>query len=235
MPEHLNKKPGVPVVRVGHRGVGKMEPENTLHSYRRAIRFGVDMVEVDLRQSSDGALVLAHDGEIRDRDGGRVLQVSDHSLAALRELDLGEGEHIPTLEEAIEVCRDSCSLMIDLKGEGFEEDLVRILRRTRFDRVIVPGGSRLSRDRIHALDPTIPISLSLDGEEQLTGELFDTLDTDAVTWHYSLLTAERVERLHRKGKLVFAWTVDRWEEMERLVSIGVDGIISNRPDLLMRL
>jgi glycerophosphoryl diester phosphodiesterase len=232
--ELYGKTPGVPVLRVAHRGVGKHEPENTLRSYRKAIDLGTEMVEVDLRASADGVLVLAHDDEIRDVRG-HALPVSGRTFEELRELDMGHGERIPTLEEAVRLCRGRCSMMIDLKGKGFEGELIELLHRTGYRNVIVPGGSRPSRDRIRALAPEIPLSLSLEREQDVTDELFDTLDTDAVTWHSSLLNRERVERLHAREKLVFAWTVDDTGEMERLVFLGVDGIISNRPDLLMRL
>jgi glycerophosphoryl diester phosphodiesterase len=232
----LGRKAGVPVIRVAHRGAGKPEPENTLRSYEKAARMGADMIEVDVRRSSDGALVLAHDDEIHDTDG-RKLRVSDHPLLELRELDLGEGERIPTLEEAIEVCRRRSALMADLKGEGFEEELVRAFHDKDFTDVIIPGGSPYSRSRIRQLDATLPISLSLDAvyKDRLTDDFYTKLDTDADTWQNPLLDRETVERLHGLGKAVFAWTVDHREEMERLISIGVDGIISNRSDLLMTL
>ena len=81
--------------RVGHRGASAHEPQNTVRSFERAIAMGVDMVEIDLRQSRDGALVLAHDPTIRG--GGRELAVAVHDLESLRALDLGHSERIATL------------------------------------------------------------------------------------------------------------------------------------------
>ncbi|MBW3625381.1 MAG: glycerophosphodiester phosphodiesterase [Armatimonadetes bacterium] len=224
------------VIRVGHRGAPKLEPENTLRSYRSAMEMGVDMIEVDLRQTADGALVLAHDETIHGTEG-RSLSIPAHSLEELRAVDLEKGERIPTLSEAIAMCQGRCAMMIDLKGEGFEEGLVRTLRQTGYRNVVVPGGGIQSRERIRRMDPEIPLSLSLDRawDDRITPEFIDSLDTDAVTWQYPLLNRERVERLHDRGLWVFAWTVDAWVEMERLVSMGVDGIISNRTDLLMQL
>ena len=227
---------GKPVLRVGHRGAGAFEPQNTLRSFDRALNGGVEMVEVDLRQTADGALVLAHDDDLHGEDGRRLL-IAEASLADLREIDLGHGERIPTLEEALEFCRGRGAMMIDLKGEGFEADLVALLRRIDFTDVIIPGGSRLSRERIRALNPRLPLSLSLDRgwKDRIDDALFASLDTDAVTWQYPLLDEPTVSRLHKMGRWVFAWTVDDAEEMARLVSIGVDGIISNRTDLLTNL
>jgi glycerophosphoryl diester phosphodiesterase len=223
-------------IKVGHRGAPIFEPQNTLRSFRRAMEMGVDMVEIDLRRTADGALVLAHDAEIRDPDG-REWGVADHPFEDLRAVDLGHGERIPTLEETLDLCRGRCALMADLKGEGFEKQMVELLQEKGFTDLVIPGGSLFSRREIRALDPTLPISLSLgpDWKSRINDDLIERIETDAVTWHYTLLDEHRVAQLHEKGLKVFAWTVDSAEEMERLKACEVDGIISNRTDLLTEL
>jgi glycerophosphoryl diester phosphodiesterase len=156
--------------------------------------------------------------------------------AELRELDLGDGEGPLLLEEVFEIVRGRCGLMIDLKGEGFEELLVRAVRASGvgMSDLLVPGGSTLSRARIRALDASIPLSLSLGPEwdDRITPEFIAGIDTDAVTWNHRLMTAERVAALHDCGLTVFAWTVDTPERIQFVRDTGVDGIITNRPDLL---
>jgi glycerophosphoryl diester phosphodiesterase len=219
--------------RVGHRGAGAHEPQNTLRSFERAIAMGVDMVETDVRRCQDGCLVLAHDDTISE--GDRELVVAESDLAALRSLDLGHGERIPLLEELFEVARGRCALMLDLKGEGFERALIGASSASGLPReqVVVPGGSPYSRVLIRHLDPAIPLSLSLGAEWQarLNDAVIDAIDTDAVTWHHSLITPERVARLHERGLFVYAWTVDDVATMRRVVDAGVDGVITNRPEL----
>jgi glycerophosphoryl diester phosphodiesterase len=223
--------------RVGHRGAGADEPQNTVRSFERAIAIGVEMVETDVRQSRDGVVVLAHDEEIRA--SGRELIVADHDFAALRSLDLGHGERIPTLTEALAVVRGRCGLMIDLKGEGFETELVAAIHSSglSYDQIVVPGGTRHSRTLIRSLDPHIPISLSLDArwDSRITPELIAGIDTDAVTWQHPLITPERVTRLHDRGLFVYTWTVDDLATMRRVIAAGVDGIITNRPALFAHL
>jgi glycerophosphoryl diester phosphodiesterase len=226
-----------PIRRVGHRGAGATEPQNTLRSFERAIALGVDMVETDVRQSRDGALVLAHDEEIRG--SGRELVVAGHDLAALRSLDLGHGERIPTLDQALAMVRGRCALMIDLKGEGFEVDLVEAIHASGlpYDQIVVPGGSSYSRAGIRQLDPHIPLSLSLDADwdPQITSEFITVIDTDAVTWQHPLINPERVALLHDRGLFVYAWTVDDLATMRRVIAAGVDGVITNRPELFAQL
>jgi glycerophosphoryl diester phosphodiesterase len=222
-----------PVRRVGHRGAGAHEPQNTLRSFERAIAMGVDMVETDVRQSRDGALVLAHDETIHG--GGRERVVADHDLAELRTLDLGHGERVATLEEVLALVRGRCGLMADLKGEGFEAELVAALQNSGLPReqISIPGGTAPSRAKIRQIDPTLPISLSLGAEwhDRITPEFIDAIDTDAVTWQYRLITPERVARLHERGLFVYTWTVDDPETMRRVLEAGVDGVITNRPEL----
>ena len=121
---------------------------------------GVDMVETDVRQSRDGALVMAHDETVHG--SGRELAVAEHDLAELRALDLEHGERVAILEEVLDLVRGRCGLMADLKGEGFEAKLVAALQASGLPReqIIIPGGDRtLSRKQIRELDPNLPISL----------------------------------------------------------------------------
>jgi glycerophosphoryl diester phosphodiesterase len=239
--------------RVGHRGAGAYEPQNTVRSFERAIAMGVDMVETDLRRSRDGALVLAHDA-VLTADGQRLV-IANNDLAALRSLDLGHGERILTLEMAFEVVRNPrglappegppppteqvVGLMIDLKEEGLESELVAAIHASGLlhEQIIVPGGSRRSREILRGLDPQLPLSLSLDAEwdDRITPEFVAQIDTVAVTWQHPLISPERVALLHERDLFVYAWTVDDLVTMQRVIDAGVDGVITNRPDLFARL
>ncbi|KJY27208.1 glycerophosphodiester phosphodiesterase, partial [Streptomyces sp. NRRL S-444] len=89
---------------IGHRGVMGVEPENTLRSFVRAERSGMDVIALDVQLSKDGVLVVLHDPEVdRTTDGAGA--VSDLTLAALRELDAGQGEHVPAFEEVVDGVR----------------------------------------------------------------------------------------------------------------------------------
>jgi glycerophosphoryl diester phosphodiesterase len=224
------------MIRVGHRGAAAHAPGNTLASFRRALAIGVDMIEVDVRCCGDGHLVLAHDESLPGPAGDVV--VAQTPLSALRELDIG-GERIVTLPEAIDLLRGRCALMIDLKGEGFEPELVAAIRDGGLppDAVVIPGGTEPSRRAIRGLAPELPLSLSLDAraEALLTPEFMDAIDTNAVTWHHRLIIPERVAHLRARGLTVYTWTVDDLDTMRRVRDAGVDGIITNRPELFANL
>lgn len=225
------------VIRVGHRGAAAHAPGNTLASFRRALEIGVDMIELDVRRCGDGHLVLAHDETLPSPAG--AVAVAEADLADLRALDLGGGERILTLDEGLDFLRVRCAVMIDLKGEGFEAELVDAIHRAGLapEELVIPGGTLFSRRAIRALDPALPLSLSLDPEAEplLTPAFVEAIDTEAVTWHHRLITPERVARLHARSLTVYTWTVDDPETMRRVRDAGVDGIITNRPDLFDEL
>lgn len=224
-------------IRVGHRGAPREYPANTLRGFARAVEWGCDMVECDVRAAADGVLVLAHDPEVTDA-GGRRWEIARHSSDDLRGLDLGAGEGVPTLDDLVawSVRSGVVAVMADMKceGNGVEEKVAAALAPLPPERKIVPGASPAARERFRRADPLLRLSLSLG--DTMTGAEFDallpTIDTGAVTWQYPLLSAGRIAALHARGLTVFAWTVDDPAIMRRLLADGVDGIISNRADLL---
>jgi glycerophosphoryl diester phosphodiesterase len=234
---------GKNLVRVGHRGAPRELPANTMKGFVRAAELGCQMVECDVRRSADDVLMLAHDESVTDANGN-TFGIAENEAGILRSLDLGAGEGVPTLLElTVWARKNSIAIMADMKveGNGVEEMVAATLAGLPSALKIVPGAGAESRRRFRSADRTLPLSLSLDrsAETELSGEglarLLATLDTEAVTWQYPLLTAERIATLQERGLRVFAWTVDETDEMNRLRADGVDGIISNRPDLLAAL
>jgi glycerophosphoryl diester phosphodiesterase len=227
------------LIRVGHRGAPREFPANTLRGFQRAVELGCDMVECDIRRASDGVLVLAHDPHVRDIHGRRYV-IAEHASETLAALDLGAGEGVPALSALTAWAAGRCAVMADMKceGDGVEKAVVEALGVLARDAKIVPGAGEESRRRFRVLDPDLPLSLSIDGltGDAMTDEEFhrhlNTAGTEAVTWQYPLLTPTRIEILHARGFRIFAWTVDDSAVMADLAFAGVDGIISNQPDLL---
>ncbi len=229
--------------KIGHRGAPHEFPANTLQGFVRAAQLGCDMVECDVRRAADGVLVLAHDAQVQDT-AGQVYELARHTSTQLHSLDLGAGEGVPTLQELVDwAVRAHIAVMADMKceGDGIEEAVCAALMPLPPEAKIVPGAGEDSRHRFRIADPFLPLSLSLGKEEEAGLQMggFDhqlqSPEIAAVTWHYSLLTPERIHALKALGLHIYAWTVDDREVMHRLREDGVDGIISNRPDLLSAL
>jgi len=242
------------IIKVAHRGSPHDFPANTLAGFRSAVQRGCNMVEFDIRSSADGILVLAHDEWVCDRNGDRYT-VAEEPALWLNGLDLGAGEGVPSLGDLVDLCMElnqSFAIMADMKCEGLsvEMEVARILGTLRADRKLIPGAGLQSRARFRELDPDLPLSLSCgrndiaDSNDAFENGAFEAVIESidgsidrlaAVTWEHPLLSARRIERLHERGLQVFAWTVDDASIMQRLIEDGVDGIISNRIDLLVGL
>ncbi len=225
---------------VGHRGAPQLAPPgNTLSSLRRAIEVGAQMLEVDVRETKDRVLVLDH--EAVRLVGGREVPIRERTYAQWREEAADTNAPLSTLEEAFQLTSQTgVGLMIDFKEPGTEALLARAIRRSKFPLadLLVAGANDTSRGILRSLDPNIPLSLTLESPDalRLNADLLATLNTDAVTWHHKLITPAVVKALHKRDILVYGWTVNLAEEMRRLRDdCGVDGIITDAPDLLRAL
>ena len=228
-----------PFFNVGHRGAPQLVPPgNTVASLRKAIEVGAQMLEVDVRRTRDDVLVLDHDA-VR-HVAGQETPISAQSYSQWQAYLAETEAPMATLDDAFQIASQSgVGLMLDFKEPGSENLVARAIRASGFplDRLLVAGASEASRRILRGLDPRIPLSLTRDpdGTTPIDARLLAEVDTDAVTWHHRLLTPAIVKVLHLRGILVYAWTADLTEDMRRLRDMGVDGIITNAPDLLHSL
>ena len=197
------------------------------------------MLEVDVRRTRDDVLILDHEN-VHLLDGEEV-PLRDRTLAQWRQHGGDWGLALLTLDEVLTLAMDAdIGLMLDFKETGTEGLIARLIRKSRFPlaSLLIAGAGESSRRILRGLDPRIPLSLTLGMEDgdQITPRLLLELDTEAVTWHHRLLTPQRVDILHRRDKLVYAWCVDLTEDMRRMHHVcHVDGIVTNNPDMLKQI
>ena len=118
----------LPTVCMAHRGFSGRYPENTLLAFEKAIEVGADAIEFDVRLSGDGHLVISHDKTlVKAFEGGHGKEVAEQPLAEIRQVDLGMGQHMPTLEEVVEQCggRIGMNIQIKVRGEIFDRAIAR--------------------------------------------------------------------------------------------------------------
>jgi glycerophosphoryl diester phosphodiesterase len=224
-------------ILIAHRGAARRgtHPENTVAAFRRARAVAADWVELDVRRSADGELVVHHDPHLTD---GRL-------LAALRRDEIPMV--VPSLDEALGACM-GLGVNIEIKNLAFEPDhdpAIRVAPAVidavgRADppvSVIVSSFDAATLDRVRELAPSLPTAL-------LTFALDDPIAT--IDWcvshgHRGLhpfdATVDRalVERAHECGLAVNVWTVDTPDRIAALCEMGVDGICTNVPDLARRV
>ena len=219
----------------GHRGAAGLEPENTLRSIQKAIDLGVDRVEIDVRVTRDGHLVVIHD-ETVDRTTDGHGYVKDLTFSELRRLDAGKGEKIPTLEEALRLTRGKVTLQIELKAPEATEPTVRLIEREKAEReVIITSFMHELLSRVHELNPALRTgALFFDVQGDICRKALD-VHSEAIHVYYRNVDSELVEEAHRRGLKISVWNPDEVEEMKKMISLNVDVIGTNRPDLLLSL
>ncbi len=239
-----------PVRRVAHRGGAADAPENTLAAFRGAATVGLGTWELDVQLTRDGALVVFHD-ETLDRTTDGAGPLAGHSLAALQALDAGAwfgaqwaGERIPTLDAVIALARSrpggAAWLLVEIKSPhlypGIERRLLAVLAAERYaDRVLIMSFDGDSLARVRALDPALPLC-------HLTGEAVPfprrpAADAEVLgpPWPILALNPLIIWAAHRAGRQVYTWTVNHRLAAVWLRVCGIDGIISDRLDLLRAL
>lgn len=239
-------------ITVAHRGDSGNFPENCLPAFESAVSKAAEMVELDFHQTADQQLVCIHDATLdrttdsRQRLGQTNLKVAKLSISKLQELDAGTWKHqkfagtrIPTLEAALATIQAGSVTMIEHKA-GDAQTLVTLLRKLNLIHdVLVQSFHWSFLEQVHALEPQITLA-ALGGSKKYptpTGEALDRIErthSSMVHWSFKRLTKEHVTELHKRGYLVCVYTLDRVEDFEKAISMGVDAITTNRPSRLRR-
>ncbi|MEG3628248.1 glycerophosphodiester phosphodiesterase [Streptomyces poriticola] len=214
---------------IGHRGVAGVEPENTLRSFVAAERAGLDVVELDLHLSKDGALVVMHDADVdRTTDGSGP--IAEKTLAELRALDAGRGERVPVFEEVVDAV--SLPLQAEIKDAAAARALAEVmLRRGLADRVEVISFHDEAIVEIAGLVPGVRTALVA---EYYGPEVVDrAVAAGAVTVCLDVrrLTLETVERARAAGLRVLSWTVNTQQQLRLVRALGLDGATTDYPEI----
>jgi glycerophosphoryl diester phosphodiesterase len=231
-----------PVKVTAHRGHSLAAPENTLSAVLLAIESGADYAEVDVQQTADGVAVLLHDRDLK-RVAGVPRRIGDVSYEEVRKLDVGRwfgpafaGERVPTLAEVIERCRGRIKLNIELKFYGSDRrlarDVARLIRAKDFESdCLVTSFDYDALQEVKRYNPRLRTGLIV---AAALGEV-SRLKVDALSVRADGLSAAMLRAAHRDSKEVHVWTVNDARRMARLIKRGVDNIITDDPDLGIRV
>jgi glycerophosphoryl diester phosphodiesterase len=253
---------GAPPLVIAHRGASAYAPENTLASVDRAAELGIRWVENDVQRTRDGELVVIHDDNLRrTTDAEEVFpgrapwKVKDFTVAEIARLDAGSwfspayaGARVPTLEQFVHrLERHHQKLLLEIKNPelypGIERQTLKVLsnegwldRPHRAGRLIVQSFSADSVRTVHELKPGVKTGLL--GTPRVSDLLECAEFVDQINPSYSSLSPAYVSSVqafdgpHGRPMEVFAWTVDDARTAHRAAAYGVDGIITNRPDVV---
>ncbi|MBA3753646.1 MAG: hypothetical protein H0X01_05815 [Nitrospira sp.] len=219
------------ILRIGHRGAAGHATENTLAAISKARSFRADLIEVDIRETCDGYLVLLHD-ETVDRTTNKAGHVAEMSLDQVQRLDAGNGQCIPTLEEALQAVRGGMGMILELKVEGIGNEACAIVKRTGFrDPLIYASFLTDELHRIREADPMAKLMVLLPRTlpRDPVGDAV-AVRASHVGLHFSSVTTPLLQTYHNLGRLVFTYTVNEPIDIRRMRDLGVDGIVSDFPD-----
>lgn len=254
------EKPGTQVI--AHRGGADLRPENTLAAFLHAAEIGSDILEMDVQPTADGAIVCIHDATVDRTTDGRG-RVDSLALSELQKLDAGyhwsgdggrtypfrgQGVRVPALDEVFARLPQT-RMIVEMKhgGPGLAQPLCSLIRRSRMaERVLVAS---LNNDALAAFRKACPeVATSMSRTE---ARIFYGVQSVRLAAAYSppvqalqipyrldntvIATGDLVAAAHRRNLKVHVWTISDGERMRELIRIGVDGIITDRPDRLLDL
>lgn len=235
------------VLNLGHRGASHDAPQNTLAAFRLANEYGADGYELDVHLTKDGVPVVIHDFTV-DKTTDGAGRVAGFTLAELKRLDAGvkfspqfAGERIPTLAEVFDVLLPHSIVNVELKtrslgDNGLERATIQLIRERGLQtRVILSSFNPFSLLRVRRIAPELKVGLlyAPDLPLHLRKAWFRLLvKPEALHPHYRMVDEQYMQWAKHKGYEVNVWTVDDPEEMRRLANLGVNAIITNRPDVL---
>lgn len=240
LPGRLKALPELKVT--AHRGHSLAAPENTLRAVEKAIESGADYAEVDVQRTADGIVILLHDRDLK-RVAGDLRRPEELTYEQLRELDVGRwfgpsfvGERAPSLADVIRLAKGRIKLNIELKVYGPDvrvaADTARLVREMGFESDCLVTSFRddaLAEVRRH--NPRLRTGLIV---AQALGDV-SRLDGEALSVRADWLSDDVLRSAHRAGKEVHVWTVNDARQMARLLKRGVDNLITDDPDLAVRV
>lgn len=225
---------------IAHRGASKEAPENTLSAFRQALALQVDGLECDVHLTKDGQVVVIHDTHIgRTTTSADRLHVADLTLAELQSLDAGGwfssqfiGEHIPTLEQLIQLTPNDIPLMIEIKKghsspKAIASAVVSLVNRYPRHHLLLGSFSIPILQEVHHLNPAIELIGIAEKAEQVPPLLALPLKRLAL-WH-KLLDDQGMFHLQKHHLTIWCFTVDDKARAQALYDMGVEAVITNDP------
>jgi glycerophosphoryl diester phosphodiesterase len=235
---------------IAHRGASANAPENTIAAFKLAVDHLADAVELDAMLSQDGEVIVFHDDTVNRTTDGQGY-VKDLTFAALRKLDAGSSfstdyanEPIPTLAEVFDAFGKSLYINIELKNyssplDRISEKVGDIIKEYAFqDRVLISSFNPLNLLKIKRILPTVPVALiTMPGllGTILKSPQFQFLSPQIIHPNFSDLNEKFIQKQHKSGRRVHAWTLNESKDLRRLISLNIDGIITDKPKLARKI
>ncbi|MGZ9674818.1 glycerophosphodiester phosphodiesterase [Flavobacterium sp. GNP001] len=223
------------MLKIGHRGTKGYEPENTLVSFQKALDMHVDGIELDVHLSADGEIIVIHDETIDRTTNGKGF-VNGLSLQQLKTFQIDGKHEIPTLEEVFDLVNQKCFINIELKSHDATDKVVALIEKYvnkkgwKYDHFLVSSFDWNALQRVSSLNDKIGIGVLTETDLDLALAFADTIQAKSIHPYFHLLTKENTAHIQVKGFQVFPWTINELEDIQKIKTYNVNGIITDFPD-----
>ena len=234
-----------------HRGLSSRAPENTLAAFNLARNEKIPGIELDVHLCASGELVIFHDDTTK-RVTDSNLRIEETTYSKLKKLDIGSwfskefsDERIPLLQDLFDLTGNEVYYDIEIKTRAknnseLTSKLYTLIKKNNLEEhCLISSFNPLVLKDFSKLTKTIPTAIIYSNDQELPFYLRGGLGeyigkTSIIKPDKKITTKRKNQKKHKRGKLVIPWTVDDPEEMKTLLEYGVDGIVSNRPDILIK-
>lgn len=220
------------LLKIAHRGAKGYEPENTLKAFQKALDLNADGIELDVHLSADGYLIVMHDETIDEMTNGKGF-INNLSLTELKSFLINGQYEIPTLNEVFDLVDKKCLINIELKDSKTPNKVVALIeeyiseKNWNYEHFIVSSFDWNSLQEVHNLNSNIPIGILTEEDLDASLAFAEKIKAKAIHPDYQLLNLENTRRMQERGFLVLPWTVNKAEDIQKIKSYNVDGIITD--------
>lgn len=230
------------VAIIAHRGASHAAPENTLAAFKQAIEDGADWVELDVQETADGEVVVFHDSDFM-KAAGNPNKIWDTTADDLKTIDIGSwfdpkfnDERVPTLGQVLDVCKNRIGVFIELKYYGHDQNLEQrvaeiVEAHAMEDQIVIMSLKHDAVKKMKALRPDWQVGLLL----SVSAGNLESLDADFLAINAAFTNPDFVNKVQQQGKRIYVWTVNDAVSMSQQISRGVDGVITDRPELMKQV
>ena len=222
-------------LNIGHRGAKGHEPENTLPSFQKALDLNVDGIELDVHVCKTGELIVIHDFTV-DRTTNGSGTVSELTLSEIKALRINGHIEVPTLEEVLELVGKKGLINIELKGRHTAKPVSHLIEKYilekeyKYEDFIVSSFQREELEMMYLINPKVHLGVLSQASVTQALEWATAFSAKAIHPHFSLLTEENVQKTEEQGFKIYTWTINETEDIERIKTYNIDGIITDFPE-----
>jgi len=216
-------------LNIAHRGFTKDFPDNTLEAFQAAIELGADGIEFDVHETADNRFIIFHDPKLEGQEIGKM------TLAGIQKVRLAGKYRIPTLEETLDLCRKRLKMVVEIKKAHSLERLLSLMRtRAGLKDVIIASFQRDLILNLATLAPEFRRGILTYRPVEDPSGITAGAKTDLLLMRLPFTTPKLVEKIHASNLSVFLWDCAGLRAVREALKLGVDGIISDSPDLVLQ-